>query len=91
MIYFPQFVYDEVQLLFGHDLVEEKFKSLCEGSMKISREYHKINIFSKFLGLDKTNSSGDLVRIYLDMIFEIKEMQLKSINHKAPNVTFKLL
>jgi len=25
------------------------------------------------------------------MIFEIKEMQLKSINHKAPNVTFKLL
>jgi len=77
MIYFPQFVYDEVQLLFGHDLVEEKFKALCEGSIKISPEYHKINIFAKFLGLNKNSSSSDLVRIYLDMIFEIKESQLK--------------
>jgi hypothetical protein len=38
IISFPQFVYDELHILFGHDLVEEKFKSLCEGCIKISND-----------------------------------------------------
>jgi hypothetical protein len=63
LIYFPQFVYDEVQLLFGHDLIEEKFKSLSAGTIKSKIDNYKLQIFEKFMGIGNFMFSSDLVKV----------------------------
>lgn len=52
-----------MQLLFGHDLVEEKFKSLSSGTIKSKLDNYKLQIFEKFMGIGNFMFSSDLVKV----------------------------